>query len=93
MRRLTYRIEEWDAEFHSYLLSLEKQHQKPVIVTGDFNVAHNPIDIYSTENKEKVAGYTPQERYSFDRLLSRGFVDTYRALYPHRTQYTFWSMR
>eukprot|EP00353_Schmidingerella_taraikaensis_P006597 CAMPEP_0185584174 /NCGR_PEP_ID=MMETSP0434-20130131/30578_1 /TAXON_ID=626734 ORGANISM="Favella taraikaensis, Strain Fe Narragansett Bay" /NCGR_SAMPLE_ID=MMETSP0434 /ASSEMBLY_ACC=CAM_ASM_000379 /LENGTH=226 /DNA_ID=CAMNT_0028203763 /DNA_START=124 /DNA_END=801 /DNA_ORIENTATION=- len=93
LRRLDYRINEWDAEFHAYLRSLEKSKKKPVIVTGDFNVAHRPIDIYDTTNKEKVAGFTPQERHSFDQLLKSGFSDTYRDLYPESVKYSFWSMR
>ena len=93
LKRLTYRIEEWDAEFHAYLRSLEKEKKKPVIVTGDFNVAHRAIDIYSTVGKEKVAGFTPEERHSFDKFLNSGFTDTFRDLYPDKVQYSFWSMR
>lgn len=73
LRRLAYRIDEWDTEFHAYLRSLEKDLKKPVIVTGDFNVAHRAIDIYSTENKDKSAGFTPEERHSFDQFLNSGF--------------------
>ena len=90
---MTYRIEEWDVEFHNYLRSLEKDKKKPVIVTGDFNVAHRAIDVYNTINKDKTAGFTPEERHSFDQLLRSGFSDTYRELYPDKVKYSFWSAR
>ena len=95
LKRLSYRIDEWDAEFHAYLRSLEAQHQKPVILAGDLNVAHQEIDIYSTVGKEKIAGFTPEERHSMAQLLSQrgGFCDTFRDLYPTKRQYSFWSMR
>ena len=95
LKRLQYRIEEWDADFHEYLRSLESHYQKPVIVTGDLNVAHQEIDIYSPVGKDKTAGFTPQERHSISQLLSPsgGFRDTFRDLYPTKKQFTFWSMR
>ena len=93
LKRLDYRIKEWDADFHDYLKKLEKEKNKPVILSGDLNVAHHPIDLYDTKGKEKVPGYTPQERESFTQLLERGFTDTYRHLYPEKVQYTFWSVR
>jgi exodeoxyribonuclease-3 len=57
---------------------------KPLILAGDLNVAHNEKDVYDTKGKEKVPGYTPQERASFTNLLARGYIDTYRHLYPNR---------
>ena len=64
-----------------------------MILTGDLNVAYKEIDIYDPTNKEKTAGYTPQERHSIAKLLNNGFTDTFRHLYPDKVQYTFWSMR
>lgn len=93
LKRHSYRINEWDREFHAYLRALEKERGKPVIVTGDLNVAHRSIDIYSTNGKEKSAGFTPEERHSIDSLLKGGFCDTFRHLYPERVKYSFWSMR
>ena len=55
LQRLDYRIQEWDASFQSYLLSLPK----PVVLTGDLNVAPTELDIYDTKGKDKVAGFTP----------------------------------
>ena len=93
LKRLDYRIKQWDADFHAYLKQLETEKGKPVVLAGDLNVAHNEIDIYDTKGKEKVPGYTPQERQSFTELLANGFRDTYRDLYPTKIEYTFWSMR
>ena len=59
LRRLDFRINEWDAEFHAYLKELESKTGKPVILAGDLNVAHNEMDVYDTKGKEKVPGYTP----------------------------------
>jgi exodeoxyribonuclease III len=79
LKRLTYRIDEWDKDFQAHLLSLGK----PVILAGDLNVAHNEIDIYDTKGKEKVPGYTPQERQSFSNFLEKsGWIDTFRHFYP-----------
>ena len=93
LKRLKYRIDEWDHDFHSYLKFLETDRNKPVILAGDLNVAHNEIDIYDPKGKEKTPGFTPQERTSFTNLLASGFVDTFRVLYPEKVQYTFWSVR
>lgn len=79
LKRLDYRINQWDKDFQTYLLSLPK----PVILTGDLNVAHNEIDIYDPTGKEKVPGYTPQERSSFGQFLAKStWIDTYRYFYP-----------
>jgi exodeoxyribonuclease III len=58
-KRLDYRIKEWDADFHQYLRDLEQTKNKPVILTGDLNVAHTEIDIYDPTGKDKTPGYTP----------------------------------
>jgi len=92
LKRLDYRINTWDKNFHAYLKQLEKR-GKPVILSGDLNVAHHEIDLYDTKGKEKIPGYTPQERNSFSKLLERGFIDTFRDLYPSKVQYSFWSAR
>lgn len=57
--RLDYRVNEWDADFHAYLKQLEEDRGKPVVLSGDLNVAHNEIDLYDTKDKHKVPGYTP----------------------------------
>ena len=70
-RRLDYRVLEWDNDFHNYLKSLELKHKKPVIACGDFNVAHNEIDIYEPKGHENMACFTPEERGSFGNLLMK----------------------
>jgi exodeoxyribonuclease-3 len=87
--RLDYR-QKWDAEFLKYLVWLDKR--KPVILCGDLNVAHQPIDLArSKENYNVSAGYTQQEIDGFKRLLDAGFVDTFRHFYPKEIKYTYWN--
>jgi len=79
-----YRINEWDYHFQSYLKRLEQQRGKPVVVTGDFNVAHQPIDVHESERNYRAAGYSSYERESFGKMIKSGFIDTYRQLYPSK---------
>ncbi len=89
--RLSYR-KKWDADFLEYLK--EKQASKPVIVCGDLNVAHRAIDLKNDKsNYNKTAGYTQTEIDGMDNFLKSGFVDTFRAIYPDRIQYSYWSYR
>ena len=67
--------------------------RKPVIVCGDFNVAASEIDLKNPKANQNNAGYTIQEREKFKELLSAGFVDTFRALYPNKVEYSWWSYR
>lgn len=89
LRRLDYRVNEWDADFMRYIKALEKR--KPVILCGDLNVCHHEIDIHDPNNKYKIPGYAPQERANFNEFLKSGFVDTFRYFYPYQQQFTFWS--
>lgn len=92
LKRLGYRVEKWDKDFSAYLKRLE-QH-KPVVVTGDLNVAPAEIDIHSPKTNLKSAGFTPQERASFAaNLLGQGFVDCFRTQYPEAVAYTYWGYR
>jgi len=89
LARLDYR-EKWDQEFLAYVLWLRKR--KPVILCGDFNVAHQPIDLANPkENYNKSSGYTQQEIDGFSRLLSAGFVDSYRHFHPTEAKYSYWN--
>jgi exodeoxyribonuclease-3 len=90
--RLDYR-KQWDADFYLYLKDLEKT--KPVVLCGDLNVAHQPIDIARPKaNYNKSAGYTQIEIDGFSRLVEDGgFVDTFRYLHPDEVAYTWWSFR
>ncbi len=87
--RLDYR-RSWDKDLLTYLVKLKKK--KPLIVCGDFNVAHQAIDLKNDKsNYNKTAGYTQVEIDGFSRLIDRGFIDTFRLLYPEEVKYTYWS--
>lgn len=91
LKRLDYRST-WDKAFASFLRK-ERKH-KPVIVTGDFNVAHNAIDLANPKsNYNKTSGYTQVEIDGMSKLLRVGLFDSYRHFQPEKVQYTFWSMR
>jgi len=91
LSRLSYR-KQWDMAFLSYLKSLETR--KPVIVCGDFNVAHQPIDIARPkENYNKSAGYTQTEIDGFAGFMQHGFIDTFRHMHPTEVKYSWWSYR
>ncbi|KAL1138788.1 hypothetical protein AAG570_008850 [Ranatra chinensis] len=80
----------WDPDFRNYLKKLDKE--KPVILCGDLNVAHNPIDLANPKTNTKSAGFTQEERDGMTEMLKQGFVDTFRHFYPELSgAYTFWS--
>ena len=89
------RLEErqrWDKDFADYLKDLEKH--KPVIALGDFNVAHQAIDLARPKpNYNKTPGYTQAEIDGLTRFIDRGLIDSFRALYPDEIKYSWWSMR
>ncbi|KAK9818714.1 hypothetical protein WJX74_001265 [Apatococcus lobatus] len=92
LKRLDYRIKQWDVKFAEYVAKLSKT--KPVVCCGDLNCAHHPIDIHSPKTNKKSAGFTQEERDSFGtNLLGRGLVDTFRRQYPEIAGYTWWSRR
>ena len=89
LERLDYRMV-WEDAFRNYLLELNKK--KPVIVCGDLNVAHKEIDLKNPKTNRKNAGFTDEEREKMTELLNAGFTDTFRYLYPDKTDtYTWWS--
>lgn len=88
LSRLEYRMK-WEDDFKAYLKKLEKT--KPVVVCGDFNVAHNEIDIKNAKSNRGNAGFTDEERAKFTELLDSGFVDTFRYYNPDKVQYSWWS--
>ena len=91
LKRLDYR-ETWDRDFLDFLKKLEAH--KPLIVCGDLNVASKPIDLARPKaNYNKSAGYMQAEIDGIDRLLSSGFVDTFRHFNPESARYTWWSLR
>lgn len=87
--RLGYRTQEWGPDFLKYLKTLEKT--KPVVFCGDLNVAHKEIDLARPKANVKNAGFTPQERASFDTYVGAGFLDTFRELQPAGGHYSWWS--
>ncbi|XP_022743632.1 DNA-(apurinic or apyrimidinic site) lyase, chloroplastic isoform X2 [Durio zibethinus] len=92
LKRLTYRITEWDPSLSNYIKELEKS--KPVILTGDLNCAHEEIDIHDPAGNKRSAGFTIEERQSFGtNFLSKGFVDTFRKQHPGVVGYTYWGYR
>lgn len=92
LKRLSYR-QEWDIAFFDYLKNLEKT--KPVIVCGDFNVAHKPVDLARPkENYNKFAGYMQEEIDGMNRYTDNGFTDSFRHFNPVKTgAYSWWSYR
>jgi len=89
--RLGYR-QTWDAAFLSYLQNLERQ--KPVVVCGDFNVAHQAIDLARPkENYNKAAGYMQDEIDGMNAFAAAGLLDTFRTMHPDQVKYSWWSYR
>ena len=89
------RLEErqiWDEKYADYLAGLDKD--KPVIATGDFNVAHEEIDLAHPDNNRQSAGFTDEERQGFTNLLAKGFTDTFRYIHGDVTGvYSWWAQR
>ncbi|GAA0361650.1 exodeoxyribonuclease III [Alkalibacterium iburiense] len=84
--------QEWDKKYADYLSSLDEK--KPVIATGDFNVAHKEIDLANPNSNRLSAGFTDEEREGFTQLLDRGFTDTFRYLHGDVTGiYSWWNQR
>ena len=91
LARLDYRMT-WEDAFLAYLKGLDGK--KPVILCGDLNVAHQPIDLKNPSSNRHNAGFTDEERCAFTRLLENGFTDSFRHLYPDVTgAYSWWSYR
>ncbi len=90
LKRLDYRMI-FEDDMREYLISLDKI--KPVIYTGDLNVAHNEIDIKNPKANVNNAGFTKEERDKMTLLLSSGFIDTFRYLYNDKILYSWWSYR
>ena len=89
LSRLKLRETEWDPEFLAYLKELEKT--KPVITCGDFNAAHEEIDIARPKANHHSAGFTDEERQGITNLINAGMIDSFRSLHPDSVRYTWWS--
>lgn len=91
LKRLDYRMS-WEDDFREYLCGLDAK--KPVIVCGDMNVAHEEIDLKNPATNHFNPGFSDEERAKFTELLEAGFTDSFRSLYPDRTDaYSWWSYR
>jgi exodeoxyribonuclease-3 len=91
LARLTYKL-----DFYAHLLALcDALHKegKKIIITGDFNTAHQEIDLANPAENSQNSGFLPEERLWIDHYLDHGFKDVYRELYPDRVQYTWWTYR
>lgn len=89
LARIDHRLA-WDQAFRDYVSRLDSE--KPVIICGDLNVAHNEIDLKNPSSNRGNAGFSDEERSSFTELLASGFTDTFRYLHPDTTgAYTWWS--
>jgi len=90
LRRIEYR-QKWDKAFLTYLRNLEKS--KPVITCGDFNVAHQEIDLARPKANVRNAGFSPEERAGFGKFIKAGFIDTFREFETGPAHYSWWSYR
>ncbi|MBR6494811.1 MAG: exodeoxyribonuclease III, partial [Prevotella sp.] len=90
LRRLDYRMK-WEDDFRNYLMRLDQQ--KPVILCGDLNVAHEEIDLKNPKTNHQNAGFTDDEREKMTTLLGSGFTDSFRFKYPEKVEYSWWSYR
>ena len=91
LKRLDYRVKEWDKDFFEYINSLKSK--KDIILTGDLNVAKDEMDIFDPKGKEKLPGFTKMERESFSKFLDMGYIDTFRNINSKEKKYTFFSKR
>ena len=89
LSRLSLRHDSWDPDFLKRLKDLEKE--KPVVTCGDFNAAHEEIDLARPKTNHHNAGFTDEEREGITNLLNAGFLDTFRSLNPDVARYTWWS--
>ena len=88
LARLSYRMT-WEDALRAYIRTLDAK--KPVIYCGDLNVAHEEIDLKNPKTNHKSAGFSDEERGKFSQLLASGFTDSFRALYPDKVMYSWWS--
>ncbi len=87
---------EYKLDFYARLLEIcNELHAagENIIITGDFNTAHQPIDLARPNENQETSGFLPEEREWVTRFLEHGFVDAYRVLYPEKAQYTWWTYR
>ena len=87
---------DYKLRFYAKLLDIcktEHAQGKNIVITGDFNTAHNEIDLANPKENQKTSGFLPEERAWIDKFLQNGFTDAFRVLYPEKVQYTWWTYR
>ena len=90
LKRLNYRVNEWDVKLREFIKSLDK----PVILVGDMNVARTPKDLARPKQNTRSSGFTQEERESFENMITEcKLIDTYRHFYPDEIKYTYWGYR
>lgn len=82
----------WLEAFQKYVTELRKSRPN-LILCGDYNICHEPIDIHDPVRNATNSGFLPEEREWMTRFLSAGFIDSFRTLYPQKQEYTWWSYR
>ena len=91
LKRIDYRINNWDKDFFEYINSLKEK--KDIILAGDLNVAKEDIDLFEPKGNERTPGFTKKEKDSFKNFLDMGYVDSFRDLYPKEQKYSFFSKK
>ncbi len=89
--RQTYKYQ-WLKELHEWLEALKKEHPK-IILCGDYNIAHNEIDIHDPKGNKKSSGFLPEERQWMSDFIESGWIDTFREFHPEPHRYSWWSQR
>jgi len=89
--RLKYKLDFYDA-FLDVVDSMNRE-GKNIIICGDVNTAHKPIDIARPKENQTISGFLPVEREWIDKFISHGYIDTFRKFHPEPDRYTWWSMR
>ena len=91
LKRIDYRINNWDKDFFQYINSLKEK--KDIILAGDLNVAKEDIDLFEPKGNERTPGFTKKEKDSFKNFLDMGYVDSFRDLHPKEQKYSFFSKK
>lgn len=90
--RIAYKVEFCKA-IHRFAGDIMKKHKKPVVIAGDYNIAHYPIDLARPDDNENSPGFLPEEREWMTEFIETGWVDSFRNLHPKKVQYSWWSAR
>jgi exodeoxyribonuclease-3 len=82
----------WLGDFHQFINNLKKERPN-LIISGDYNICHKPVDIHHPEHHEGVSGFLPEEREWFDNFVDSGFTDSFRFFHKEPDNYSWWSYR